>query len=197
MRGEARRIFLRGVAALALLAPGSCAPTAAPAAAPPPVVPVPAAGPASPPSPAVAPATPVTAGSGWKQRWRGVAAWSEVSRSDRCLFLSGPAGLGLYTSLEGEVAVEQSGDQLRLVFASGAEFLGTSRAGRVTLQRQGSYEHQKTPWGSTERLEGAARPGQLEARYAYSECDKSGKEGCPSRCTIEGTLELSNTTLPP
>lgn len=177
-------------AAAAMVALGACASRAM----------APAAGPGAPeraPGPGALARPPETAESGWSKRWRSRAAWSEVRRSEQCLFLSGPAGLGLYASLEGDVAMEQTGEQLRVMFESGAEFQGRAQAGRLTLQRKSSYEHRKTPWTATERLEGELREGGLVARYHYEECDLSGKEGCPGRCEIEGRLELRGTTRPP
>jgi hypothetical protein len=43
---------------------------------------------------------------------------------------------------------------------------------------------------------GTFSAGVFEGSYRYEECDKSGKQGCPTRCVLQADLSAVPTTAP-
>jgi hypothetical protein len=164
-------MYAVALATLALLACSSGEDVPAPAPVPAPAVPAPL----PPREPAVRP--PVT------------VHWANVVRTDGCFFFSGPEGRD--DQLVGDVkveTVEREGERIRVRIGT-ASFDGTYARGELVLSRTSQHDF-NGPWSATETIRGRQTGNRLDARYAYTECERATK-ACPGRCTISGDLVFS------
>ena len=110
-------------------------------------------------------------------------------RTDGCFFFSGPEGRD--DQLVGDVkveTVEREGERIRVRIGT-ASFDGTYARGELVLSRTSQHDF-NGPWSATETIRGRQTGNRLDARYAYTECERAAKE-CPGRCTISGDLVFS------
>ncbi len=128
--------------------------------------------------------------------WRVDVAWRVTSKSPSCIFFVGPGALGHLTPLGEEARLEQQKDKITLSFGSDAVYTGQAEGTSLTLRRAHEYTYQNTAWGTTEEITGTFAAGTFEGTYRYEECDRSGKQGCPTRCVLLADVATAPTTAP-
>ena len=99
-----------------------------------------------------------------------------------CFYFSGPEGWD--DRLTGDVTVERSGDNVRLLIGDEI-FAGTFRDGELSVERHSIHDFDG-PWTVTETIRGQYREGLMRAKYRYEECPVG--DSCPGRCTIDANL---------
>lgn len=123
--------------------------------------------------------------------------WGRVTTTKDCFTFSGPPASKARKELGGKVALVVRGSAMVLSFGA-ARFVGTLQGDQARLLRRGRYQH-RSSWTTTEQITLQREPidprdihpgPRWRGRYSYEECDTSGREGCPSRCTTEAALQL-------
>jgi hypothetical protein len=194
--------LLAGLLAAPLAVLGGCAP-APPPPSQPPVVAIATASPAPAPAGSLAGPSwqvfrpgggPVQRGSGLL--WRVEVAWRVASRAPNCIYFVGPGSLGQLTSLGEEARLQQENGKVSLSFGSDAVYEGQPQDTALTLRRTHEYTYQGDLWTTTEEMVGTYAAGSFEGSYRYEECDRSGKQGCPTRCVLQAEIQASPTTAP-
>jgi hypothetical protein len=133
---------------------------------------------------------------GTAQLWRAEVAWRETSVAPSCIYFVAPGSRGHLTSLGQEARILQQQDKVRISFGSDAEYTGQLAGKSLTLHRTHEYTFRGDLWVTTEEMVGTFSAGVFEGSYRYEECDKSGKQGCPTRCVLQADLSAVPTTAP-
>lgn len=123
--------------------------------------------------------------------------WGRVTTTKDCFTFSGPPASKARKELGGAVSLVLRDSAMVLSFGA-ARFVGTLLGDRARLTRRGRYQY-RSSWTTTEQITLQREPidprdihprPRWRGRYSYEECDTSGREGCPGRCTTEAALQL-------
>ena len=122
--------------------------------------------------------------------------WSSPAATVGCFFFSGPVSAAGERQLGTSARWSRRGSQVALAFADQVVFRGSADAQGVLLTRRSSHDYMGK-WQADERIEGSFEGSTFIGRYHYEECDTSGREGCPGRCTIEAGLTIRDLPTTP
>ena len=122
----------------------------------------------------------------------GAVLWGNIRTTEECFFFSGPLELGRDARLGDQAGIEGRGDALVLSMGE-ARFLGSELGDQLSVERVQNHRHEGE-WSVTERIEARWEQGELRGHYRYEECDLTGTQGCPTRCTIDADFSIAGLT---